>query len=631
MSGPAPTTGWEEANRDHLVAELAVLRLLLRPDSTEADRREADEALSESRLRLAGDSALDQMARGFGLTRFERSLLLLAAGPEFVGAVAGELLSACGAPHLSFSAALRVLPEAHWSAMTPSAPLRHWNLVQLLDPTSLTRSPLAVDERVLHHLAGAGQLDPELAEVSRSVPAHPQLPAPMRHAAEAIAHALSRRRAVVVCGPQRANLRTVTAAAAASQGLRLLLVAAADLPSGAGERQRILRSMERETVLANCAWAVDLEHAERAECHAIARAASALDAPVALLSDGGTGAPGEGLPSVRIERLEPADRRELLRSALDRAGAPVAGADDTAGIFDLPVDAVEAAARDVASGVPLWHACRERARPSFAGFAEVCRPKATWDDLVLPPGQSEQLRALAASMRHRTTVLNDWGFADRSARGLGTTALFTGPSGTGKTLAAEVLAGDLELDLVHIDLSQVVNKYIGETEKNLSRVFAAAEDSAAVLLFDEADALFGRRTEVRDSHDRYANLEIGYLLQRLESFRGLAILTTNARSAMDQAFTRRLHTVVNFPHPHPAMREALWRKAFPPHTPVEGLDLPGLAAMDLTGGAIAAVALSAAYLAAAAHSPVTSEHVRAATRWELAKSGRSPVAGKPSE
>ena len=168
---------------------------------------------------------------------------------------------------------------------------------------------------------------------------------------------------------------------------------------------------------------------------------------------------------------------------------------------------------------------------------------------MLPPQQLDQLHALVAAVRHRALVLHDWGFAERSTRGLGTTALFTGPSGTGKTLAAEVIAHELGLDLVVIDLSQVVSKYIGETEKHLRRVFDAAEDGAAVLLFDEADTLFGKRSEVRDSHDRYANLEVGYLLQRMESFRGLAILTTNARSTLDQAFTRRLRTIVTFPLP----------------------------------------------------------------------------------
>ncbi|WP_405649682.1 ATP-binding protein [Streptomyces sp. NBC_01386] len=330
--------------------------------------------------------------------------------------------------------------------------------------------------------------------------------------------------------------------------------------------------------------------------------------------------------AVHVPHLHVADRRELLRSTLRRAGASAEGSDTAAGVFDLSVPDAEAAARETAGGTPVWQACRERARPSFAGLATVVVPRTTWDDLVLPADQSEQLRApLIASVRHRTRVLDDWGFARLTARGLGTTALFAGPSGTGKTLAAEVVAGDLGLDLVHIDLSGVVSKYIGETEKNLRRVFSHAEDSSAVLPFDEADALFGRRTEVRDGRDRYANLEVGYLLQRLETFRGLAILTTNARAALDPAFTRRLSTVIDFPYPDTAMRAALWRVAFPPHVPVDGLDPAQSAGTDLTGGAIAAVARSAAYLAAAQGSSVNSAHVHTATRWELAKVGRTAI------
>jgi SpoVK/Ycf46/Vps4 family AAA+-type ATPase len=256
----------------------------------------------------------------------------------------------------------------------------------------------------------------------------------------------------------------------------------------------------------------------------------------------------------------------------------------------------------------------------------VLEPRASWDDLVLPETQLAQLRALVAGVRHRSTVLDEWGFRERSARGLGTAALFAGPSGTGKTLAAEVIAGELALDLVVVDLSQVVSKYIGESEKNLGRVFDAAEDSAAVLLFDEADTLFGKRTEVRDSHDRYANLEVGYLLQRIEAFRGLAILTTNARSAIDQAFLRRLRAVVTFPYPDHALREALWRRAFPDRTPAQGLDPRRLAAIDLPGGGIAAAALTAAYLGAE-RGEITAEDLGLATRWELAKHGRSIPGG----
>jgi SpoVK/Ycf46/Vps4 family AAA+-type ATPase len=320
-----------------------------------------------------------------------------------------------------------------------------------------------------------------------------------------------------------------------------------------------------------------------------------------------------------------AERREVLPSALRRAGVQIEAAetDVAAGIFDLALDEVEAAARDVAAGTSLWLACRERARSGLGALATVIIPRATWDDLVVPAQQAEQLRALVGSVRQRSTVLDDWGFDARGTRGLGSTALFAGPSGTGKTMAAEVIANELQLDLVHIDLSQVVSKYIGETEKHLRRVFDAAEAGGAVLLFDEADTLFGKRSEVRDSHDRYANLEVGYLLQRMEAFRGLAILTTNTRSALDSAFTRRLRSIVTFPYPDPALRAALWGKAFPAATPVVELDVAGLAAIDVPGGGISAIALTAAYLAAEDGGPVRNGHLRTAARWELAKSGRS--------
>src|SRR5262249_40921451 len=199
---------------------------------------------------------------------------------------------------------------------------------------------------------------------------------------------------------------------------------------------------------------------------------------------------------------------------------------------------------------------------------------------------------------YRTLVYDDWGFADQGTRGLGVTALFAGESGTGKTLAAEIIAGELGLDLYRIDLAATVSKYIGETEKNLRRLFDAAEASGAVLLFDEADALFGRRSEVRDAHDRYANLEVAYLLQRTESYRGLAILTTNLRSNVDRAFLRRLRFVVQFPFPEAAQRAEIWRRTLPPAAPLDGIDPERLAQLAASGGLIRAVALSAAFAAA---------------------------------
>ena len=215
-------------------------------------------------------------------------------------------------------------------------------------------------------------------------------------------------------------------------------------------------------------------------------------------------------------------------------------------------------------------------------------------------------------------MLDRWAFAAKDSRGLGVTVLFSGESGTGKTFAAEVVAADLALDLYRVDLSQVVSKYIGETEKNLRRVFEAAEGSGAILLFDEADALFGKRSEVKDSHDRYANIEVSYLLQRMESYHGLAILTTNHKAALDSAFVRRLRFIVPFPFPDPAEREAIWRSVLPAAAPVSGLDFGALARLNLAGGTIRNVALKAAFLAADAGTPITMSHLRSAAHTEAA-------------
>jgi SpoVK/Ycf46/Vps4 family AAA+-type ATPase len=270
-------------------------------------------------------------------------------------------------------------------------------------------------------------------------------------------------------------------------------------------------------------------------------------------------------------------------------------------------------------GRELWDACRRHARPQLDDLAQRIDAAVTWDDLVLPEAERRILEQIAVHVRHRVRVYDRWGFAARGARGLGISALFHGSSGTGKTLAAEVLAGVLELDLYRIDLSQVVSKYIGETEKNLRRVFDAAEDGGAILLFDEADALFGRRSEVKDSHDRYANIEVGYLLQRMEAYRGLSILTTNQKGALDPAFMRRLRFAVAFPFPDAEQRASIWERAFPAATPTDGLDLGRLAQLHMAGGAIRNVALGAAFRAADADGAVTMAHLLEAAQSECAK------------
>jgi SpoVK/Ycf46/Vps4 family AAA+-type ATPase len=216
-------------------------------------------------------------------------------------------------------------------------------------------------------------------------------------------------------------------------------------------------------------------------------------------------------------------------------------------------------------------------------------------------------------------VYERWGFARKGGRGLGISALFAGPSGTGKTTAAEAIARELKLDLYRIDLSSVVSKYIGETEKNLRRVFDAAEGGGAILLFDEADALFGKRSDVKDSHDRHANIEVSYLLQRMEEYRGLAILTTNLKGSLDSAFLRRIRFVVQFSFPDVVQRAEIWRRIFPQETPLDGIDVNKLAKLSVTGGNIRNIAINAAFLAADSNEPVKMKHLLSAARSESAK------------
>jgi SpoVK/Ycf46/Vps4 family AAA+-type ATPase len=267
----------------------------------------------------------------------------------------------------------------------------------------------------------------------------------------------------------------------------------------------------------------------------------------------------------------------------------------------------------------LWDACCVSTRPRLDALAQRLDPKATWDDLVLPDEETNTLHRITDQVRQRSRVYEEWGFANKMNRGLGINALFAGESGTGKTMAAEVMANDLRLNLYRIDLSAVVSKYIGETEKNLRRLFDAAESGGAILFFDEADALFGKRSEVKDSHDRYANIEINYLLQRMEAYRGLAILATNMKNALDQAFMRRLRFIVNFPFPGAAERKRMWQKVFPQDTPTNGLDYDWLARFNLTGGSIHNIALNAAFLAAQSSPKVTMPLVLEAARIEFRK------------
>lgn len=272
----------------------------------------------------------------------------------------------------------------------------------------------------------------------------------------------------------------------------------------------------------------------------------------------------------------------------------------------------------------LYHACRQQSNQKLTQLARKIKPKYIWGDIVLPKDQLEQLKELCSYVKYHHLVYNTWGFSLKSALGKGLNALFTGSSGTGKTMAAEITANELGIDLYKIDLATVVSKYVGETEKNLDKIFQEAQDSNAILFFDEADAIFGKRSEVRDSHDRYANIEIAYLLQKMEEYQGIVILATNFRKNLDEAFARRMHFSLEFPLPEEEDRLLIWQKAFPAPAPLaQDIDLAFMARQfRITGGNIKNVALSAAFLAAENGHAITMKHLILATRREFQKMGK---------
>ncbi len=636
MNARAPL-GWTDANQQLLAAEFTRLRGRLRKPGTRPPRHGAQQ-LAQARAALDGDSAIDQLAAAFSLSAFERDLLLLCAGIEMDAALADLCAQAQGRGgaqrHASFALALGALEGAHWSALSPQRPLRRWRLLDVDDTADLSTARLRIDERVLHFLAGLNEPDarlrPLLRPAQRLPHAAPAHDATSQRIAEWIAAEDGAPLPVFVLeGDDPGAQEDVAARAARTAGLACLALQAEDIPADAAERDRLLTLWQREAVLLGAALYLDASDGLAPAARQLAEQAGGLcllgvREPVTLRASS---------RHCMVSRPQEADRLTLWRQALGpqtaaRAGPALEQAASQFGLdsrtLQLTAAGLKPALQDPAADAAavLWQGCAQASRRRLDGLAQRLAPTAGWDDLVLPAPQLAVLRQIAAHLRQRYRVHQDWGFAAAQSRGLGLATLFTGESGTGKTLAAEALARETGLDLYRIDLSAVVSKYIGETEKNLRRLFEAAEDGGAILLFDEADALFGKRSEVKDSHDRYANIEISYLLQRMESYRGLAVLTTNLKSNLDNAFLRRLRFVVQFPFPDLEQRARIWRGVFPAATPTRGLDPRQLARLNLTGGSIRNVALNAAFLAADAGTEVTMAHVLQAAHAEAAKRER---------
>ncbi|AGK49687.1 ATPase associated with various cellular activities family protein [Burkholderia thailandensis MSMB121] len=633
---------WAARNQRWLSARLAYWRARIDALAEDADASahahgvpdDADDGFEPAARRLAAS---------FGLSAFEMELLVLAAGVEIDAAIRDALARAQRTPaghpvRVGFALALRLLPQPHWDAVSPLAPLRAWSLVDFDASGGFTHATMRIDERILHALTGVAAFDPRLAGIARrgeraDDAAYPDLARSIARALAAQPHAL------IVLADARLDAehvrggRRLASAALSRAGLGTLWVDASSVNGDPRETAEIARRLDREAVLSQAGVVVSLDDDEASHRAAALGFAGRLNGPTLVL-----GAPGP----LALAALE----RPVLRFGVPRAPATLrpdvpahmhAIARRAIRQFRVDPSVLEQALGavtdfDDATAEPtLWQALREAARGGLDTLAQRIDSRTAFDDLVLPPFVAAQLREIAAQLRDRQTVYDDWGFGRGQTRGLGIAALFAGESGTGKTMAAEAIANAARVDLYRIDLSSVVNKYIGETEKNLARLFDAAETSGAILLFDEADALFGRRSDVKDSHDRYANIEVAYLLQRIETYRGLAILTTNMKSALDRAFLRRIRFVVNFPFPDAAARESIWRRQFPAAAPLGAIDFGALARLNLAGGHIRSVALNAAFKAAGGGGAIDQAALMDAARAEYAKLERSfngPAGGR---
>src|SRR5215213_436370 len=700
---------WIKKNQDYLIDRINKFEVMLRDCVTDLNR-EQDESMAEdipeSALLLdvhthnnweKGFSSLsppatETISRLFGLTDFETWILLLCAAVELKGEIADLCGKANGNPNLSyatFSLALAALPNPHWTAITPVSPLRRLRLITLIDhhPNSpIARSPIKIDEGMLHYLLGISYHDRQLwglmirpVEIKASLPSSQQqfgwmiLDACRKKEKEkekdrVTSNHASKDEASLTKGRLHMNMpnvnlwgtdefskKNVAKWVCEKLGLRLWQIDAESIPLKPEEIDAFSAICYRDALLLGYALYISAQGAmEPALRKTITKLVESnlLPRPLFLSTDESwlSSDPVHAI-SFGISKPFKSDQRKVWRDGIKLEGLPsniISDADLTKlmGTFYFNTHDIICAIKETllltrgdndsylsssssssysssssfsSFASTLWESSRKIAQSRLSKLATPISPAATLQDIVLPTKQKQLLKTIILHQKNRTKVYGDWGFEAKSSRGLGTTALFVGESGTGKTMAAEALANELKLDLFKIDLSKIVSKYIGETEKSLDRHFEAAETGGSILFFDEADALFGKRTEVRDSHDRYANIEVGYLLQRMEEFSGLAILATNMETALDNAFIRRIRFIVKFPFPDELSRAEIWRNIFPNDTPTKNLNIESLAKLNITGGNIRNIALNAAFLAAEEGTKVSMIHLKESARIEFEK------------
>ncbi len=659
----APETA-NDPYRGMYISQDEIARLLAEPPGT---ARFSPSAAHES-IGMAGDwPRLEQLQRAFGLSTYDTDLLIIALAPELDQSyerLYAYLQNDMTRRRPSVALGLNLLYptfEARLLArrqLVTSAALLHYQLLQLVDDPTDQQAPLLskylkVDGRIVDYLLGVDDLDARLRSYVRPCARELGLddlllPDPLKRQLTLLAREQSAGLVLYMQGSYGVGRRTTAAALCHELGVGLLEVDVEQLLAAQNLAfDQALRLVLREAALqqAGLYWDgfdVLLADERRVQRDTLMHALADTQYPSFLAGTIGWH-PADVPPALTFVQLEfprPSyvERLQLWSRLL--AGVPYADEVDLALLAETfrfsagQIRDAAATARDMArwrdpdggqvTAAELATACRLQSTHKLGMLASKRTPHYTWNDIVLPPDRIEQLREICASIQHRALVYETWGFDRKLAMGKGLNVLFAGPSGTGKTMASEIIASELGLDLYKIDLSSVVSKYIGETEKNLARIFAEAETSNAILFFDEADALFGKRSEVRDSHDRYANIEIAYLLQRMEEYHGVVILATNLHRNMDDAFVRRMHATIEFPFPSEHDRRRIWESIWPAELPRDpALDLAFLAQrLDITGGNIRNIALAAAFLAASDGGLVTMAHLIHAIRREYQKMGK---------
>jgi hypothetical protein len=611
------------------------------------------------------EPVLLRLGRLFDLDAFARDVVLLALAPELD--LRYERLYAYvqddvtrKRPTVDLALRLLVVDPAgrveRRTAFAAEAPLLHHRLIDVFEDGQrqgpmLSRA-IKLDDGIVAELLGQPSVDPQLASfvrLSRPTRTLDELVLPAG-LAEQLRHGLADpagRFVLALQGAYGSGRHAVAEAVCAETGTPLLTVDLGRLVESDLRPEEVIRRVLREATMRGAAilW------------HGIDRVIHGTEpspwrpAVLAAIDEHGDGGgksflpveqPWEARGALRRSRflrvvLPPptfSERARIWRFHLDGEAPDEETLDALAGTFRLSPgqirDAV-AMARALTSWdghalrpEHLFAACRGQSSGKLDSLAHKINVTYDWNDIVLPPDHMGQMREICAQMRHRRTVLEEWGFDRHLAMGKGLNSLFAGPSGTGKTMAAEIIASDLGLELYKVDLSTLVSKYIGETEKNLDRIFTAAAEANAILFFDEADAIFGKRSEVKDAHDRYANIEVGYLLQKMEEYDGIVILATNLRKNIDDAFIRRMHMTIEFPFPEEPDRLRIWQKVFPPEAPQgPDVDLLFLAKQfKVTGGNIRNIALLAAFLAAEDRSTIGMTQIIRAIKREYQKLGK---------